>query len=70
MQAKRKSKARIVEEKGIPIKIQNFDTDRGRYTLIFVSYRQKIYYLKYLNGELKECVKLEGKNDENQNLAT
>ena len=40
------------------LKYQVFETERGKYLLSFRRYKGEIYFYKYLNGELTECVNL------------
>lgn len=41
-------------EKGKLIKIQTFDTDKGKFLLTIRRYRGEIYMFKYLEGKLTE----------------
>lgn len=43
---------------GSVIKTQNYMTDRGTYQLLFVRYKESIYFYKHLNGKLVECCNL------------
>lgn len=43
---------------GKVIKTQNFVTARGVYQLVFIRYKDEIYFYKHLNGKLVECCNL------------
>ena len=55
--------------KGIVIKNQNFVTARGVYQIVFVRYKNDIYFYKYQNGKLVECCNLSSLGN-NQNQAS
>lgn len=48
---------RMLKE-GTIIKANNFDTAKGRYTIHIVSYNDKLYFHKMLNGKVVEVVNL------------
>lgn len=43
---------------GTIIKVNNFDTAKGCYTIRIVSYNDKLYFHKMLNGKVVEVVNL------------
>lgn len=43
---------------GTIIKVNNFDTAKGFYTIRIVSYNDKLYFHKMLNGKVVEVVNL------------
>lgn len=43
---------------GKQIKLQTFDTIKGRYDLAFYNYVNDIYFFKLLNDKIVECVNL------------
>lgn len=43
---------------GKQIKLQTFDTIKGRYDLVFYNYVNDIYFFKLLNNKIVECVNL------------
>lgn len=45
-------------KEGSVIKTQNYTTERGIYQLLFVRYKEFIYFYKHLNGKLVECCNL------------
>lgn len=47
-----------VINKGKQIKLQTFDTIKGRYDLAFYNYANDIYFFKLLNNKIVECVNL------------
>lgn len=53
----RKDFAKAANE-GTVIKNQNFVTTRGVYQIVFVRYKNDIYFYKYQNGKLVECCNL------------
>ncbi len=55
--------------KGVVIKNQNFVTARGVYQIVFVRYKNDIYFFKYRNGQLVECCNLSNLGN-NQNKAS
>lgn len=57
--------------RGKIIKMNNFDTTRGKYTIILRAYKGDIYFFKYRDKQLLECCNLteKGRNKEdNQNV--
>lgn len=43
---------------GTVIKTQNYMTEKGAYQILFVRYKDSIYFYKHLNGKLVECCNL------------
>lgn len=46
------------ERYGKYLKVNNFDTERGRYTIRIIKYDGKIYFHKMLNGKVREFLEL------------
>lgn len=55
---KKVSLAEDVLKYGNVIKINNFITQRGMYTIRIVEYENKVFFHKMLNGEVVECVNI------------
>lgn len=66
----RKDFAKAASE-GVVIKNQNFVTARGVYQIVFVRYKNDIYFYKYQNGKLVECCNLSNlrNNQDNGSMA-
>lgn len=52
------TKAQLVGLEGRTIKVNNFSTVKGYYTISIKEYCDELYFFKTLNGELVECVNL------------
>ena len=55
--------------KGKLIKYQGFKTEKGLYAIALISYRNDIFFFKYLDNKIVECCNLSKKaRDENKAL--
>ncbi len=52
------TKAQVIGLKGVNIKVNNFSTTKGYYTISIKQYCGDLYFYKTLNGEIVECYNL------------
>lgn len=52
---------------GKVVKVQEFETDKGKYTINLVRYQDNIYFFKFLNGNIVECDDLKLKRNGRKN---
>lgn len=53
---------------GRVVKSNTFETDRGQYKIDIRVWRKRVYFFKYKDGVLVECMKLYGEKKEKENV--
>lgn len=48
----------LAMRKGTLLKVQNFETDKGKYRLAYIRYDGDVFMFKTRDGEMLECVNL------------